>query len=74
MYICETCREQVRPKSEPGIAYAVELVPVPSFGAPNDVAEGMGVFFHERCYPASPAWSKRYRRKPMPPGIDDGDN
>jgi hypothetical protein len=71
MYICETCREQVRPKSESDIVYAAELVPTGTFGKPNDVSEGMGVFFHESCYPIG---SPTYRRKPMPAGVDDGDD
>jgi hypothetical protein len=71
MYICETCREQVRPKSEPGIVFAVELKEVTGFNpsGSREFAEGHGVFFHEGCFPN---WPERYRRKPMPPEIDDG--
>jgi hypothetical protein len=31
MYICEGCREQVRPKSEPGIVFAAVLEDVSGF-------------------------------------------
>lgn len=71
MYICETCREQVRPASDSSIVYAVELVALRSMGyGQSDVGEGLGVFFHASCYPVG---SDRYRRKPMPAGIDKGD-
>jgi hypothetical protein len=72
MYICDTCRVQVRPKNEPGIVFAVLLKDVSGFNpaGARSLTEGQGVFFHERC---SPAWSDGYRRKPMPPDIDDGD-
>lgn len=70
MYICETCRQQVRPASEPGIVYAVELTRVETMGPTVEMVEGLGSFFHERCYPTG---STRYRRKPMPPDVDDGD-
>jgi hypothetical protein len=72
MYICEACREEVRPKSEPGILFAVELKNVSAFnpGGTREFAEGRGVFFHEYCYPTG---SPHFRQKPMPAGIDDGD-
>ena len=41
MDICETCRQQVRPRSEPGIVYAVELIPADTFGR-RELVEGMG--------------------------------
>ena len=71
VYICETCREQVRPASEPGIVYAVELIRAETMGPTTEYLEGLGSFFHERCFPAE---SLRWRRKPLPAGIDDGDS
>jgi hypothetical protein len=50
--------------------YAVELKDVTTLNS-TERAEGLGVFFHERCFPA---WSERYRQKSMPPNIDDGDD
>jgi hypothetical protein len=50
IYVCERCREPVVP-ADPDVVRAVELVPVPTFGAPDDVAEGMGVLFHRVCFP-----------------------
>lgn len=70
MYICETCRQQVRPKSESGVVYAVELTRVEAMGPTVELVEGLGAFFHEHCYPRG---TNRYRRKPMPPDVDDGD-
>jgi hypothetical protein len=77
MYICDRCREQVRPASEPGIVYAVQLIRTESFGttveSPGptvEYIEGLGSFFHEQHFPVgSPLW----RRKPMPDGVGDGD-
>jgi hypothetical protein len=70
MYICETCREQVRPASDAGIVYAVTLERIDTMGPTTEYLEGLGVFFHEGCFPTG---SARYRRKPMPDDIDDGE-
>jgi hypothetical protein len=70
MYICETCGEQVRPKSDSDIVYAVELIETKTMGEGRQYSEGLGVFFHDRCYPGG----SRYRRKPMPENVDDGDD
>jgi hypothetical protein len=72
MHVCQRCRQQVRPASEPGIVYAVELVrTVAQLGPTIEYVEALGVFFHEDCFPeGSPA----YRRKPMPEGVEDGDD
>jgi hypothetical protein len=44
MYICETCREQARPNSDPGIVFAVVLKEVSGFNASGsrEFAEGQG--------------------------------
>ena len=60
--ICETCRERVEP-SDPDVLYAVELKEVGGFGTGREYAEGLGVYFHEWCYPEG---SRLYRRKPKP--------
>jgi hypothetical protein len=56
---CEACREEIDP-DDPSIAHAVEIVDVRTMGdtAPNEV-DGLGVFFHERCFPST---SRKYRR------------
>lgn len=55
--ICAGYRVEIDPEA-PDTVKAVELVPVPGFGAPNDVAEGLGALFHEDCFPGLP----RYKR------------
>jgi hypothetical protein len=62
VFVCETCRDEVHPDSEPGIVYAVELELVQT---PQGIAylEGRGVFFHATCFPEE---SDRWREKPMP--------
>jgi hypothetical protein len=60
MLICQNCRSEVEP-SDPAVVYAVEMVDLDDAGA--DAIEGLGVLFHERCYPVG---SSDYRRKPMP--------
>lgn len=59
--ICSTCRNIVDP-SDDALVYAVELIRAETFGA-SEVIEGLGAFFHPRCFPGEP----RYRRKPLPP-------
>ena len=70
MLVCETCRDEVRPKSEPGIVYAVELELVQTPQG-TEFLEGRGAFFHATCFPEE---SERWREKPMPvagePSID----
>ena len=55
--ICEVVGAKSNAEA-PDTVRAVELVPVPGFGAPNDVAEGLNVLFHEACFPGLP----RYKR------------
>ena len=54
--VCPTCRQRIEP-GEPGSVYAREQVPVPGFGSGNDVADGIGAWFHAGHYPAG----TRYR-------------
>jgi hypothetical protein len=71
MYVCETCRKQVRPKSKPeGIVFAVRLQRVDRFGG-TEWLEGLGAFFHEGCFPQG---SQVWRLKPMPENVGDGDS
>jgi hypothetical protein len=44
--ICPTRGEGIE-SDEPGVVKAVEIVPVPGFGAPGDTAEGMKALFQE---------------------------
>jgi hypothetical protein len=53
--ICEWCREEIDPEASDTLK-AVELVPVPTFGKPNDVAEGLGVLFHKDCFHGLPGY------------------
>ena len=55
---CPTCGEAIEPE-ETDVVEAVEVVPVPGFGAPNDTTEGMGALFHPDCFPEG---DRRYRR------------
>ena len=48
--ICPSCGEAIEP-DESDVVEAVEIVSVPAFGAPDNVAEGMKALFHERCFP-----------------------
>ena len=59
-YICETCRQKIDPDA-PDTVRAVELVKTVTSGPTIEYLEGMGVFFHERCYPTG---SPDYRRQP----------
>jgi hypothetical protein len=71
MYFCEACGEQVRPKSDSSIVFAVELLPGGGFGGgQHEVIEGRHVYFHERCYPAR---SERYKVTPKPKLADAGE-
>lgn len=56
--VCEGCREPIDPDAPDTVA-AREIVPMPGFGSPHDVAEGKRVLFHEDCFPAD---GPRYRR------------
>jgi hypothetical protein len=55
--ICEGCREVVVPGA-PGVVRAAELVPVPTFGKPNEVLEGLHVHFHEECFVGEPYYRR----------------
>jgi hypothetical protein len=70
MYRCETCGSQVRPASDPGVVYAVELVKVFALGSKTIELEGRSAFFHRTCFPVG---SMQWRMKSMPTAIDDGD-
>lgn len=59
-YICETCREQIDPDA-PDTVRAVGMHKVVAMGPTVEYIEGLGVFFHEDCYPTG---SPLYRRKP----------
>jgi hypothetical protein len=59
-HICEACREQIDPEA-PDTVRAAELVKTVASGPTVEYLEGMGVFFHEDCYPSG---SPLYRRKP----------
>ena len=47
--LCPSCGQAIEP-DETHVVEAVELVPVPGFGAPDDKAEGMRVAFHVSCF------------------------
>jgi hypothetical protein len=56
--VCPTCGQAIEPE-DPDAVEAVEIVPVPGFGALDDTAEGLGVLFHAACFPEG---DPRYRR------------
>jgi hypothetical protein len=49
VHICERCREVVEP-DDPGVVRAVEQKDVSGFGK-REVIDGLGVYFHEGCFP-----------------------
>lgn len=49
VHICEACREVLDP-DDPGVVRALEQVDTSTFGGP-DRTDGLGVFFHESCFP-----------------------
>lgn len=57
-HICETCRQRIEPNA-PDTVRAVELLKAETFGS-TEYIEGLGVFFHEHCFPTG---SPHYRRK-----------
>jgi hypothetical protein len=59
-HICETCRERIDPDA-PNTVRAVEMHKTVTMGPTVEYVEGMGVFFHEDCYPTG---SALFRRKP----------
>jgi hypothetical protein len=59
-HVCETCRERIEPDA-PGTVRAVEMVKTVAMGPTVEYIEGLGVFFHDGCYPSG---STAYRRKP----------
>ena len=57
-HFCETCREQVVPDA-PDTVRAVEMRKVVTM-ATVEYVEGLGVFFHEGCYPnGSPLYNRK---------------
>jgi hypothetical protein len=60
VYICQSCRQEIDADA-PDTVRAVEMVKTVTMGPTVEWLEGMGVFFHERCYPTG---SEGYRRKP----------
>jgi hypothetical protein len=61
--ICEGCHERIDPDA-PGTVEAVELERTEAMGPTIEYLPGMGVYFHEHCFPD---WSSRYRRKGVSP-------
>jgi len=59
-HICEACRQRID-QDAPDTVRAVEMHRVEAMGPTVEWVEGLGVFFHEECYPTG---SLRYRRKP----------
>ena len=59
-HICESCRQRIEPDA-PDAVRAVELVKTVAQGPTVEYLEGMGVLFHEACYPTG---SAHYSRKP----------
>ena len=58
-HICEACRDRIDPGA-PDTVRAVEMKEVVSMGPTVERVEGLGVFFHEPCFPDG---SPHYRRK-----------
>lgn len=56
---CERCREPIDPEAPDTVA-AVEMTRIVTMGPTIEYVEGMGVLFHEGCYPEG---SPRNRRK-----------
>jgi hypothetical protein len=56
--LCESCREPINPDA-PGVVRAVEQKDLTGFGQARDMGDGMGVLFHEDCFPDG---DPRYRR------------
>jgi len=57
---CEGCVKRIDPEAPDTVA-AVEMVRTVAMGPTIECVEGMGVLFHEYCYPEG---SPDYRRKP----------
>lgn len=55
-HTCETCHETIV-SGTPGVVEAVTRIDVSTFGQP-EMADGIGVLFHEECYPHG---SRAYR-------------
>jgi hypothetical protein len=60
--ICETCNEIVDP-ADPRIVFAKEVVAAGTMGNPSATVLGLGVWFHDVCFPAG---SPYYKRRPKP--------
>jgi len=55
---CPACGRAIEP-DETDVVEAVEIVPVPGFGAPGDTAEGMRAVFHTSCFREDdPGWRR----------------
>ena len=53
---CPGCGQRINP-GDPANLRAIEMVPTPSFGEPNDRTEGIGAVFHAGCFNQSdPNW------------------
>jgi hypothetical protein len=55
--ICEGYRREIDPEA-PDTVKAVQLVPAPTFGKPNDVLEGLRVLFYEGCFVGPPLYKR----------------
>ncbi len=47
---CPGCGLVIEPDEARELIEAVEIVPVPGFGAEGDEAEGIGALFHADCF------------------------
>lgn len=59
VYSCEMCRTRIDPDA-PDTVRAVRMLKSVTMGPTVEWLEGLGVFFHERCFPTG---SPHYRRK-----------
>jgi len=59
-HICEACRTQID-TGAPDTVRAVEMQKTVAMEPTVEYVEGLGVFFHEHCYPTG---SPLYSRKP----------
>jgi hypothetical protein len=62
MFICAQCKTELDP-SDARVVYAVALIEVTAFGVGTRLAEGLGDYFHESCFP-SEAREWRLKQKP----------
>jgi hypothetical protein len=59
-HVCESCRQRIDPDA-PDTVRAVEMQKMVTMGPTVEYVEGLGVFFHDHCYPTG---SPLYSRKP----------